>query len=55
METIGTSMIGSFFIIGFLTALLNKIGIIPIVRFKSIFKAFVVLTIILFILLKITS
>jgi hypothetical protein len=42
-----TNMILAGVVIGFGVGLLNRIGIIPVVRFKSIFKALIVLTVVI--------
>jgi hypothetical protein len=46
-EILFTNMILAGVVIGFGVGLLNKIGIIPVVRFKSLFKAFIILTIVI--------
>lgn len=50
-----TNMILAGAVLGFGVGLLNKIGIIPVVRFKSLFKAFIVLTIVITIILAIAK
>ncbi len=47
IQIIFTNIILSGVVIGFIFSLLNRIGVIPIVRFKSMIIALVVLTILI--------
>lgn len=47
LQTVGYAMIGSALIIILGVMFLNKLGIIPVIRFGTLFKAFVVLTVII--------
>lgn len=46
-QTIFTNIILAGVVLGFGVSLLNKMGVVPIVRFKGIVKALIVLTIVI--------